>query len=63
GLNLVVFILASIVARGLRFGVLAALLYWFGPPIRDFIEKRLGLVFTVGMIALIGGFFAIKFVL
>ncbi|MEL6288166.1 MAG: YqaA family protein [Pseudomonadota bacterium] len=62
-LNLGVFILASIVARGLRFGILAGLLYYFGPPIREFIERRLGLVFTLGMIALIGGFVAIRFVL
>ena len=35
------FILASIVARAMRFYLVAALLYWFGEPIRDFIEKRL----------------------
>jgi hypothetical protein len=54
---------ASIVARGLRFFVLAALLYWLGPPIRDFIEKRLGLVFTLMMILLVGGFAAVKYLL
>ncbi|MEO1207804.1 MAG: YqaA family protein [Pseudomonadota bacterium] len=62
-LNLWVFLAASVVARGLRFGIVCALLYFFGPPIREFIEKRLGLVFTVFMILLIGGFVAIKFVL
>jgi membrane protein YqaA with SNARE-associated domain len=63
GLPLPVFMVASIVARGLRFFVLAALLYWLGPPIRDFIEKRLGLVFTLMMILLVGGFAAVKYLL
>jgi hypothetical protein len=41
--------------------VVAALLWKFGPPIRDFIEKRLGLMFTLFCILLIGGFVAIKY--
>jgi membrane protein YqaA with SNARE-associated domain len=61
GLALPVFMIASVVARGLRFFILAALLYWLGPPIRDFIEKRLGLVFTVAMVVLVGGFVAVKY--
>ncbi len=56
GCNLPVFIVASIIARGLRFFVVAALLWKFGAPIRDFIERRLGLMFTLFMILLIGGF-------
>ncbi|MCT4657053.1 MAG: DedA family protein [Cohaesibacter sp.] len=63
GLPLFVFTIASIVARGLRFFVLAALLYWLGPPIRDFIERRLGLVFTVALALLIGGFVAVKYLI
>ena len=61
GLSLPVFLVASIVARGARFFIVAALLYWLGPPIKDFIEKRLGLVFTLGMILLIGGFVAVRY--
>ena len=61
GLNLAVFMAASIVARGLRFLVVAALLYWAGPPIRTFIEKRLGLVFTVFIVLLIGGFVVARY--
>ncbi|MHA1548735.1 MAG: YqaA family protein [Alphaproteobacteria bacterium] len=63
GLGLPVFIIASILARGGRFFIVAALLYWVGPPIRTFIEKRLGLVFAAFMVLLIGGFVAVKFVL
>ena len=61
GLNFIVFMIASIVARGLRFVIVAGLLYWVGPPIRDFIERRLGLVFTVFMVLLIGGFVAARY--
>jgi len=62
-LDLVVFLIASVAARGLRFFIVAGLLYLFGPPIRDFIEKRLGLVFTVFVVLLFGGFIAIKYLI
>lgn len=60
GLSIPVFVTASIAARGLRFFVVAALLWRFGPPIRDFIERRLGLVFTALVVALVGGFVALR---
>ncbi len=59
--NFPLFICASLVTRGARFFLLAALLRRFGPPVRDFIEKRLGLV-TAGIAAgIIGGFLILKF--
>ncbi|MEM6824004.1 MAG: YqaA family protein [Pseudomonadota bacterium] len=61
GLNFTVFIVASLVARGLRFFVVAALLWKFGEPIRDFIEKRLGLMFTLFCVLLIGGFAVLRY--
>ena len=61
GLNLGVFMLASVVARGARFFILAGLLWKFGAPIRDFIEKWLNLIFVVFVIALIGGFYLVKY--
>lgn len=61
GMNLATFIVTAIVARAIRFFILAALLWYFGAPIRHFIEKRLGLVFTIIFLALIGGFVAIRF--
>jgi membrane protein YqaA with SNARE-associated domain len=61
-LNFAVFMVASIIARGIRFFLIAALLWRFGPPIRDFIEQRLGLVFSLSMAALIGGFLVIGLV-
>jgi membrane protein YqaA with SNARE-associated domain len=61
GLSFPVFLIASIVARGLRFYIVAALLWKYGPPIRDFIERRLGVMFTLFMITLLGGFAAVKY--
>ncbi|MCB1492183.1 MAG: DedA family protein [Rhodobiaceae bacterium] len=61
GLSFPLFMATSVFARALRFFVIAALVYWVGPPIRDFIEKRLGLAFTVFVVFLVGGFVAIKY--
>lgn len=60
GLSLPVFIVSSLIARGLRFYVLAWLLWRYGPPIRDFIERRLALVFTLLMGLLLGGFLLLR---
>lgn len=56
GLPLPVFIVSSIFARALRFFLVAALLWKFGAPIRDFIERRLGLMFILFCLLLVGGF-------
>lgn len=61
GMNFLVFMIASITSRGLVFFAIAALLFVFGKPIRDFIERRLGLVATVSLALLFGGFLVIKF--
>lgn len=60
-LNLTVFTIASVLARGLRFYIIAALLYKFGTPMKSFIEKNLGLLSILFFIALITGFYAVKF--
>ena len=61
GLSLPAFIIASLVGRGARFFLVAGLLYFFGPTIRAFIERYLGLVTLIGGILLVGGFFALKY--
>lgn len=61
GLPLGTFIVTSIIARGIRFLVIAALLRQFGAPLRDFIERRLGLMFTLFIVILLGGFYAVRF--
>jgi hypothetical protein len=60
-MGLLPFILASIVARAMRFYLVAGLLFWFGEPIKDFIERRLSLVTTAFVVTLVGGFVAIKY--
>ncbi len=62
GFDLKIFILASIVTRGGRFFVIATLLYFFGEPVRAFIEKRLTLVTTLFVVLLVGGFVALKYI-
>lgn len=52
----------SALGRGARFFLLAIMLWYFGEPIRRFIEQRFGLVSTLFFVILIGGFVAIKFV-
>jgi len=62
GLNLGVFIISAIIARGLRFYIVAVLLWKFGTPIRDFIERRLGLMFTLCVVLILGGFYLVKYI-
>ena len=59
--DLLAFIGASIISRSLRFFLLAALLWWFGPAVRNFIERRLMLVTSLFAAALVGGFVIIRY--
>ncbi len=61
-LDLVTFTLASIASRGLRFAVEAAILWYFGPPVRGLIERNLGLAATLFFASLFGGFLLVRFV-
>ena len=63
GLSLPVFVIASIFARGARFAIVAALLWKFGESIQNFIERYLGILCTVFIALLIGGFAVVKLVL
>jgi membrane protein YqaA with SNARE-associated domain len=56
-----VFLLTSIVTRGARFFLLAALIRRFGPRVRDFIERRLVLVTSSAAAAVILGFVALRY--
>jgi membrane protein YqaA with SNARE-associated domain len=60
-MSLPIFIATSIVARSIRFFLVAALLKYFGPAIREFIEKYLGWVFLAGIVVLIGGFAMVRY--
>lgn len=62
-LDIIIFTVASAISRGLRFFIIAGLLWYFGDQIRIFIEKNLGILVTVFSILLFGGFVLIKFLL
>jgi len=63
GLNFTVFTIASVIARATRFFLVAALLWKFGEPIRGCIERRLGLVTSIFMALLLGGFLIARYAL
>ncbi len=58
-----VFTGASVISRGMRFFLVAGLLWFFGAWMRDFIERYLGLLTTLFFLLLIGGFVLLKYVL
>ena len=61
GLDLGSFVGGSVVSRGLRFFLVAGLLWHFGEPIRLFIEKNLSILATVFTVLLIGSFVVLKY--
>ena len=61
GLNLWVFGLASIAARGGRFFLVSGLLYFCGAKIKTVIEKHFGLLSILFFILLFGGFILLKY--
>jgi membrane protein YqaA with SNARE-associated domain len=62
-ISLVTLILASIVGRGARFFLVSGLIWRFGPPIKQFIEKRFELMTILFTVLLIGGFLVIRYAL
>lgn len=62
-LDLAVFMTASVLARGARFFLVAALLWKFGPPMRGFIERNLSILTLLFFVLLVAGFVAAKYLL
>lgn len=62
-INFPMFVLASAIGRSARFFLVAWLFKTYGPPIKDFIERRFALVTILGAALGIGGFVAIKYLL
>ena len=58
-INFTMFIIASIISRGLRFFLIAGLIWKFGAPIKTFIDKYFNLLAIVFTILLIGSFLLI----
>ncbi len=59
-LDLFIFTIASVLARGIRFFLVAWLLKKYGAPMKVFIEKNLGWLSVLFLILLIGSFALIK---
>jgi membrane protein YqaA with SNARE-associated domain len=55
------FIVLSIITRGARFFALAGLLRWFGPTIKDTLDRHLGLAAGGFAVAIVGGFVAFRY--
>ncbi len=62
-INIAMFIVASIISRGARFFLVAALIWKFGPQIKLFINKYFNWLAIAFTVLLIGGFVAIKYLL
>lgn len=62
-INIVMFIIASVISRGARFFLVSYLIWKFGPQIKDFIDKYFNWLAIAFTALLIGGFVVIKYVL
>lgn len=61
GISLAVFIPASILSRGLRFFLIAGLVWKFGPPIERFIDRNFDRLVIFFSVLFVLGFVAIEF--
>jgi membrane protein YqaA with SNARE-associated domain len=62
GYNLGLFVLASVITRGARFFLEAALLKHYGEPIRTFLERYLTWITTAVLVAIVLGFVILKYI-
>ena len=62
GLNIFLFIIISIIGRGLRFYLIAILLYFFGEKIKLIIDKYFNILTIIFFILLVGSVFIIRFI-
>ena len=60
-INFVVFCIASLASRGLRFLLIGWLISRFGSPVRDFIDKYFNLLTIIFVFLLVGGFILLKY--
>ena len=62
GMNLALFVLASLFSRAISFMIVGVLFRLFGAPIKRFIDKYLGLVTAGFVVLVIGGFLVLTLV-
>jgi len=54
---IIAFLLGALISRGLRYGILAGLIMWFGPTVKTWIDKHFNTVTIVGTLLLLVGFY------
>lgn len=62
GFNFAIFMAASLVTRGARFFLIAALLRRFGDPVRVLIERQLTLVTSLVVVGVVFGFLVLRYI-
>ena len=62
-ISFIVFIISSVLGRGLRFFIVGGLIKIFGEPVKKFINKYFNLLTILFTILLIAGFLVLKFVI
>jgi membrane protein YqaA with SNARE-associated domain len=60
-LDLLTFFIASVISRAGRFFLVAGAIYFFGPAVKNFLDRYFNICTIIFTVLLIGGFFAIKF--
>lgn len=55
-----IFLLGALLSRGLRFGLLALLIYWFGESVKTWIDRYFNLLSIIGTVVIIALFYWIK---
>ncbi len=61
--NFITFMVVSLFARSARFFLVAALIWKFGPWIKQFIDRYFNIISIVFVVLLAGGFFLVKYLL
>jgi membrane protein YqaA with SNARE-associated domain len=61
-INFPVFVLASLVSRSARFFIVAGLIWKYGAPIKNFIEKYFNILSIVFIVLLFAGFVLVKYI-
>lgn len=62
-LNPAIFIIGSALSRGIRFFAEAALLWYYGEPIRSFVEKNLGFFSGALVVLTVAGFVVVRYIM
>ncbi len=62
GYNFGLFVLLSVITRGIRFFVVAGLVSYYGEPIRGFVERRLEAIALATVAIIISGFVIVRYV-